>query len=106
MARLIITGPAARDIEAAYFWWKENRSAEQADRWYDGINNAIQSLRTIANRCPLAPDLLALGLRQLLFGVGRRATHRIVFAINADSVIILRVRHSSQDALAVDDLNP
>jgi plasmid stabilization system protein ParE len=106
MARVFITGPAQRDIKAAYDWWKENRSAEQADRWYAGIHATIKSLGSMPERCSLAPesDLLEQGIRQELFGLGRRATHRIVFAIDSDTVVVLRVRHTSQDALTVDDL--
>ena len=106
MARVIITGPANRDIQAAYDWWKEHRSAEQADRWYVGIHAAIKSLRNMPERCSMAAecDLLAQGVRQHLFGLGRRATHRIVFAIDGSTVAVLRVRHTSQDALSWDDL--
>jgi plasmid stabilization system protein ParE len=106
MARVIITGPAKRDIQSAYDWWKAHRSAEQADRWYVGIHDAITSLGNMPERCSLAPEseLLAQGVRQLLFGLGRRATHRAVFAIDGDIVVIFRVRHTSQDALTIDDL--
>ena len=106
MAHVIIAGPAKRDILAAYEWRKENRSAEQADRWYKGILDASHSLGSDPQRCSLAveSDLLAQGIRQLLYGLGRKPTHRLVFAIDADTVIILRVRHTSQDALTVDEL--
>ena len=106
MARVIITGPAKRDIQVAYDWWAENRSAEQAIRWYVGIHAAIHSLRKMPERCAMAAesDLLTQGIRQLLFGLRRRATHRIVFTIEDSTVVVLRVCHSSQDALSWDDL--
>ena len=106
MPNVILTGPAKRDIQAAYDWWKQNRSAEQADRWYAGIHAAIQSLRSMPERHSLSAesDLVAQGIRQLLVGLGRRATHRIVFAIDGNTVVVLRVRHTSQDALSRDDL--
>ena len=106
MARVIITGPAKRDIQVAYDWWAENRSAEQAIRWYVGIHAAIHSLRKMPERCSMAAesDLLAQGIRQYLFGLGRRATHRIVFAIDGSTVVVLRVRHASQDVLLLDDV--
>jgi plasmid stabilization system protein ParE len=107
MAQVIVTGPAAQDIEAAYSWWKQNRSAEQAARWYIGIRNAVHSLRTSPERYPFAQerDLLPQGVRQLLFGIGRRATHRIVYTIDAGTVIVLRIRHASQDTLTNEDLD-
>jgi plasmid stabilization system protein ParE len=97
MARVIITGPAKRDIQAAHDWWTENRSAEQADRWYVGIHASIQTLRNTPERCSMAAesDLLTPGVRQLLFGLGRQATHRILFTIDGSTVVVLRVRHAS-----------
>ncbi|MDZ4658204.1 MAG: hypothetical protein SH868_11560 [Bythopirellula sp.] len=41
---------------------------------------------------------------QLLYGLGRRPTHRILFGIESETVIIFRVRHTSQDALTGEDL--
>jgi plasmid stabilization system protein ParE len=106
MARVIVTGPAKQDIKEAYEWWANNRSVEQAKRWYVGIRAAIHSLRKNPERCalPIESDLLEQGIRQLSFGIGRRATHRIVFAIEDQTVVVLRIRHTSQDALLPEDL--
>jgi hypothetical protein len=49
-------------------------------------------------------DLLPQGVRQLLYGLGRKRTHRIVFAVDGDEVIVFRVRHTSQAALKPDEL--
>src|SRR5688572_27231577 len=100
MHSVIITGPAKRDIQNAYDWWAENRSAEQAERWYVAIHDAIKSLCHMPERFSAATetDLLAQGVRQLLFGLGRRPTHRVVFTIDHNTVVVLRVRHTSQDA--------
>jgi plasmid stabilization system protein ParE len=104
--RLLITAPAEQDISAAYRWWRDHRSIEQADRWYRGIQEAIAVLPTTATRHPQAPesDLHPSGLRQVHFGLGRRPTHRVVFAIDGDTESVVRVRHASQDALTRDDL--
>jgi plasmid stabilization system protein ParE len=106
MPRVIITGPAKRDIKNAHDWWKQNRSAEQANRWYQGVHAEIKTLRQSAERCALAAesDLLAQGIRQLLFGLGAHPTHRIVFTIEANTVVVLRVRHVSQDNLSSNDI--
>jgi plasmid stabilization system protein ParE len=106
MASVIVTGPARRDLQSAYDWWKEHRSAEQADRWYAGIYREIESLGKNAQNCSLAAesDLHTASIRQQLFGLGHRATHRIVFAIDSTTVVVLRVRHASQDVLSWDDL--
>ncbi len=106
MPRLLITGPAKQDLQLAHDWWASHHSAEQAARWYLGIQKAIESLQTMPERCSFASerDLLEQGVRQLLYGLGRRPTHRIVFGIDGETVIIFRVRHTSQDVLTSDDL--
>jgi plasmid stabilization system protein ParE len=106
MAKVLITGPAKLDIQESHDWWSANRSQEQASRWYVGIHAVIKSLQQDPERCGVALEnpLLIRGLRQLLYGLGRKPTHRIVFTIDGDSVIVLRVRHVSQDALTADDI--
>jgi plasmid stabilization system protein ParE len=104
--RILISGPAERDIRETIAWWGENRSSEQAQRWYDSIYPAIATLSEHPDRCPVAPetDLLPTGIRQLQFGIGRRPTHRILFTIVGQEVRVLRVRHSAQQNLTLDDL--
>jgi plasmid stabilization system protein ParE len=106
MYNVRISEPAEHDIRAAFELWRDNRSAEQATRWYIGIRKAISSLRDTPERWALAPetDLLPQGIRQLLFGLRRRPTHRIVFTIVDQDVTILRVRHAAQDELRLDDI--
>jgi plasmid stabilization system protein ParE len=106
MFHLLITGPAKHDIQIAYDWWAANRSRDQANRWYQGIQLAIESLSNMPERCALASEaeLFEHGIRQLLFGIGRRRTHRILFGIDRETVVIFRVRHTSQDVLSLDDL--
>ena len=106
MFRVIIAGPAQKDIRSAFSWWAAHRSATSASRWYVGIVDAIYSLKSSPDRCTLAPerDLVEQPLRQLLFGLGSRPTHRIVFVVDGSDVIILAVRHAGQDLLLSDDL--
>ena len=106
MRKLIITEPAKNDIQDAYDWWQNNRSTEQADRWFREIYQTIGTLRNNPERCGNAPekDLLPQGIQQLLFGISRRMTHRVIFTIADDVVTVLRVRHTSQNNLTFDDL--
>jgi plasmid stabilization system protein ParE len=106
MFGIIITGPAKRDIQGTYEWWAANRSVEQAERWYISAHAAIRSLGRNPDRCPhaLETDFLTQGIRQLNFGLNNRTTHRILFAVEGNTVVILRVRHVSQDSLTSDDL--
>ena len=105
MYRILITGPAQQDIQLAHDWWCENRSAADAGRWYRGIYHAIASLVDMPERFPHAPEseLLEQGIRQLNFGLGRRPTHRIVFVMTEKEIVILRIRHASQDHLQFTD---
>jgi len=99
-----LTSRAEQDITQNADWWEAYRSKEQADRWYQGIYKAMQSLSSQPARCGTAPEASELGLplRHLLFGISRRATHRVLFRIEGDDVIIYRVLHMSQ-AVIEDD---
>jgi len=48
MYQVKITEPAKLDIRSSFEWWSDNRSAEQADRWYRGIHKSIASLRQMS----------------------------------------------------------
>lgn len=104
--RVIVTARAKVDIREAVDWWRENRSAEQAQRWLEKIEKTLRSLSKSPERCPLAPeaDLAEGGLRQLHYGVRRKTTHRIVFVIDDRDLVIFRVRHIARDDLKAEDL--
>jgi plasmid stabilization system protein ParE len=104
--RVLLTDNARRDLEAACNWWARNRSHSQAQRWYAGFAAAIRSLARNPGKCPPAQESerLPYQLRQLNYGVGRRPTHRAVFVIREETVLVLRVRHLAQDQLSVGDM--
>ena len=91
---------ALANIGEAYFHLHE-RSPAAADRWLLGIHEAIQSLRTLPQRRPLAPEraLAEEEIRQLVFG-----TYRILFSIEGTTVGVLHVRHVARGALRPEDL--
>jgi plasmid stabilization system protein ParE len=100
--RVAIARKAAREIEGQYHWLAE-RSRAAADRWRDGLIEAIGSLEENPERCPEAPEAeYHEGLRQLLHGK-RRHVYRILFEVRGDTVVVLRVRHAAQDLLASED---
>ncbi len=106
MYRIQITEPAKADIERAFAWWSENRSPEEVSVWYERIFQAITTLKQMPQRCPTVSEmgLSIAGVRQLLFGVSRHPTHRIVFLIEGRTVTVLRVRHHGQDVLDRSDI--
>lgn len=104
--RVVIMRSAEREIRQIVDWWRDHRSIEQAERWYRKIYPAIATLARQPQRCPVSPetDLVPTGLRQLHFGIGRRATHRIIFTVVGQEVRVMRVRHAAQRNLTLDDL--
>jgi plasmid stabilization system protein ParE len=101
--RVALARKAAREIQDQYEWLAR-RSRAAANRWRESFLEAITSLESNPERCPAAPEAeYHEGLRQLLHGK-RRQVHRVLFEIRGDTVVILRVRHASQDFLAPEDL--
>lgn len=104
---VVITGPAEKDVLENHQWWSENRSAEQAVRWLEGIYAAMWRLAESADRQPLATEIVLAkaGIKQAAFGLGRRPSHRIFFGIKNEQVTVFRVRAFKQDAIGLADLD-
>lgn len=104
---VIIQPRAERDIWAAAQWIEDQaNSPVKALRWARGIRAKIETLRANPKRCPVDSDSDAFGeeVRMLLYGK-RHGKYRILFAIRADSVRVLTVRHSAQQSLS-ESLGP
>ena len=98
MSYQVIFRPEARDeaIEAASYI-AEHASTDTALHWYEGLENAIESLATMPHRCPLARENEAfpgIELRQIIF-----KSHRLIFTVKQRIVHILHVRHAARDNL-------
>lgn len=104
--RLRITQSAEADIRHNHRWWAKHRSEEQADRWLIGIDRLLSSLAVTAERHAGATEALLLesGIKQVSFGLGPHQTHRVIYTIRGDEVVIYRVRAFKQDALGAGDL--
>lgn len=103
--KVAVTDRAFDELDSACQWWAEHRSAEQALRWYNRFIKAIRGLANNPERHPLAPENHAFPyeLRQFVYGVGRRPTHRAVFTVRPDLVLVLRIRHLAQQEISPDD---
>lgn len=103
---VVTTEKAARDIADAAAWWARERSAEQAERWYQGIRAAISSLATSPESYPFATEreVLPYDVRELHFGLGAKPTHRVIFTIVGETVLVLTVRHAARRPLQPEDL--
>jgi plasmid stabilization system protein ParE len=95
---VLIAARAEQEAQANHDWWAEHRSAEQAARWYDEFLAVVLSLGQNADHCSLAAenDRFPYEIRQINFGIGRKPTHRIVYTIRPNQVVVLRVRHLAQ----------
>ncbi|GAB5406971.1 MAG: hypothetical protein Aurels2KO_52020 [Aureliella sp.] len=56
---------------------------------------------------PLATEiaLADAGIRQVSFGLGSKPSHRILYAIDGQTVAVLLVRAFKQDKITVDELH-
>jgi len=104
--RVDITDRAHRQLDAIADWWAENRSPEQAERWYAAFARAIDGLGDSHHLCGRAAEdtRFPFELRELLFGMGGSPTHRALFTVRPDSVLVLVIRHVAQADVSIDAL--
>jgi plasmid stabilization system protein ParE len=86
--------------------WYKARSLEAARKWLAAVELALDKLEEDPYRYPRAAedDLFPTPLYQYAFGGGRKLTHRMVYVIRPQAVVVHAIRHLSQDALSLDDL--
>jgi plasmid stabilization system protein ParE len=104
--RVSITSKAEAELYGAALWWAEYRSQEQAFRWLEGFEAALAFLAENPERHPLAREdaEFPFSLRQLTYGLGGKPTHRAVFRIREDQVIVYGIRHLAQRDITPEDL--
>ncbi len=98
--RVDIHPPALIDAEQAFLEMLRF-APRRADRWMQGLIEAIQSLEEMPMQCPLAPEaeFFQQELRQLIYGKRANAS-RILFTVQEDTVHVLHIRHAYQKPLA------
>jgi plasmid stabilization system protein ParE len=96
--KVVISAEAERNIGEAYLWIAES-DEDAADRWYEGLIEALKGLARLPLRCPIAPEtrlgLLDQKIRQLLYG-RNYWKYRILFSVEGDRVLIAHVRHGAR----------
>jgi plasmid stabilization system protein ParE len=77
------------------------QAGETGLRWFRGLKDALDSLSELPHRCSLAPENaeFPFEVRQLLYG-RKPHQYRVLFIIEADTVIILHIRHGRRLPLA------
>ena len=105
--RVVLTKQASEELEAAADWWSEHRSSDQARRWYAGFSDKIWKLSRQPDRLPFASenDDFPYTIRELHYGLSSRPTHRAVFTVVSDSVLVLTIRHAAQDRITPEDIS-
>jgi plasmid stabilization system protein ParE len=102
---VVIQPRANAEAEEAYQWIAE-QSPERAANWFNGLREAIDSLKTFPHRCSLARenDAFPEEVRHLLYG-RRRGIYRIVFIIRGETVHIISIRHGAREPLGAEDVS-
>lgn len=103
--RVVLTDKAEADVESALKWFHDQRATEAGGRWLAQMMAKLATLESHPERCSLAVEAAELGeeIRELLFG-RKRFKHRLLFRIVGKTVQILRVWHSSRDAITGSEL--
>lgn len=93
--RVELSDQAQRDITAIHDWLHSQQAGDAGARWFVALRGAIATLANLPSRCPLAPETRdsPVEVRQLLHG-RRPHVYRILFAIEADVVQVLHIRHA------------
>lgn len=105
-SRVSLSAPAEADAYAAFERIRE-AAPMHAEKWLVRLFAAIDSLNESPARCPVIPEAAELGFpaHHLLYGK-RRGVYRIIFDIREEErhVRVLRIWHSSRDAITADDV--
>jgi plasmid stabilization system protein ParE len=101
--RVLVTRRAAAQLNRTADWIAE-RAPETAERWFAKFVSEIQSLSRSCSSRPLAREncRMPFELREMLFG--NRRQWRVLFTIRGDDVLVMAIRHASQQDATLDDL--
>ena len=101
--RVEISGRVLRDLETLYLE-KYVSDSSAATHWFEGLREAIASLGSLPNRCPLAPESAdtTRDLHQLLCG-NKPHFYRIIHEIDEKDqrVGVYHIRHGARQSLTV-----
>lgn len=105
--RVRVLPKAELQLCSSALWWSENRDPQQAANWLEGFEHAIATLDTDPARFALAPekDEFPEEIRELLYGLGSRLTHRALFEVRDDEVLVHAIRHHAQPPVTPVDFD-
>jgi plasmid stabilization system protein ParE len=94
---IVFAPSAAEDLENIVEWLHEN-APEKTSEWLKLLKADIDTLTSLPERCPYAPENGLWGeeeLRQLLFQ-SYPSKYRVIFTVDQTTVRILHIRHGSR----------
>ncbi len=97
--RVVLSEPAQDEAEDAYFWICKHSPA-RAEKWLNGLLEAIKSLDFQLERYPFAPEAESFHkpIRQMLYGK-RGGVYRVLFEIRGEVVQVVHIRHAARKYL-------
>jgi plasmid stabilization system protein ParE len=95
------TAEADHDLDVILEWLMAQQAGETGLRWFRGLKDTLDSLSELPRRCSLAPENVEFPfeVRQFLYG-HKPHQYRVLFTIEADTVIVLHIRHGRRLPLA------
>jgi plasmid stabilization system protein ParE len=101
--KIALSRKARKQLERAYQWYVKESPAN-ADGWYNGFIDALNSLTSNPRRFGRAPEspLFPVEIRQLLYGKNRN--WRALYTIRKDLVFVVSIRHAARRGITPDDL--
>lgn len=94
---VVLTRIAERQLDSVADWYAA-QDLTLGENWFNGIHVSLASLSENPERFGFAHenDDFPCQLREMLYGIGRRKTHRVLFVIREDQVVIHQIRHVAQ----------
>lgn len=94
--KLVLTGPAERDLGDISAWTAAQFGPRQAEKYTASITALFLKLEVDPTNLPSRQrDELGPGFRT--WHVGGRARHLLLYRIEGDRVVVLRILHDSMD---------
>jgi hypothetical protein len=87
-------------------FWETNYSLDEAERWYTTFSRAIEAIPDHPLQHPVARanDAFPFELRALHFGISSFPTHRALFTIRPDVIVVLAIRGAAEQDATVEEL--
>jgi plasmid stabilization system protein ParE len=97
------TDEAHQDLIHILQWLIKQHAGETGLRWFDRLQEAMETLSEHPQRCMLAPESkeFSFEVRQLVFG-RKPHLYRVLFTIEEEAVVILNIRHGRRLPIAAN----